>query len=705
MIITDKTIREKVESLIEYKTKNQEIVMTNGIKIDNLDKDLFNNVYRIDNILKETVMYPGLIGGISKFKTFHDFMDYVLSECSQNITFREKTAIDINNLRNNNERIINNFNIKLEKAKKAMTLYTDTCIKRIENKIKDINDSFNDRITNYRIENMTYSENMKKASENLLKQVNSVIQAKNDIFNKFDEKMNMINKENARMIKYFTGYKNEFNEMRRIFKEMIEAINKKDFGGMNRKINKLTRRQTMINSDFKIIENDLNNIVHPISMNDMFMSENKNISKQFSTKNNNILRDREKSNPYQLFLKEYKKLDTENKRISRFFEKDNTFIEKKKNEKSDLKLKKRRKHQKKPKILNDVYISYKHPSTFEFVKRKLNKFNTVCVPYKKFNIDLLGKIAFITKENLEKSRTIRISENTNNKSIFNKKNKIIKKRNIISDDLVNTSVSKSQNSLFSSSSEQDNIKKNNIKTKYKTSIVKEKNDINILNNINENENIETYKFEINKKDFQEDKDSQSIENYQMENKKIENNKIDIENKKTKSEPKNKNKNGNNKEINNSLKKIYITLDGLNQIEINSNSKKNNQVQQNIVNNVKTIMNNKMGKTLNGFPKIVTNNGEHIIYSSRPIFKKNRFSTYTNPNLLALNYSINALNENGNNKQGHIFQNKQLITKMKNSNDDKTERVKKVSFNIFKSMNTLNNNLYLSQKKTKEENKY
>ena len=173
MIITDKTIREKVESLIEYKNKNQEIVMTNGIKIDNLDKDLFNNVYRIDNILKETVMYPGIIGGISRFKTFHDFMDYLLNECSQNVTFREKTAIDINNLRNNNERIITNFNNKLEKAKKALTLYTDTCIKRIENKIKDINDSFNDRITNYRIENMTYSENMKKASENLLKEVNN----------------------------------------------------------------------------------------------------------------------------------------------------------------------------------------------------------------------------------------------------------------------------------------------------------------------------------------------------------------------------------------------------------------------------------------------------------------------------------------------------------------------------------------------------
>ena len=172
MIITDKTIRDKVESLIEYKNKNQEIVMTNGIRLDNLDKDLFNNVYRIDNILKETVMYPGVIGGISRFKTFHDFMDYVLKECSQNISFRDKTILDINNLRNIDERITNNFNNKLEKTKKSITLYIDACIKKIESKIKDMNDTFNDKITAYCIENMSHSENIRKATESLLKQVN-----------------------------------------------------------------------------------------------------------------------------------------------------------------------------------------------------------------------------------------------------------------------------------------------------------------------------------------------------------------------------------------------------------------------------------------------------------------------------------------------------------------------------------------------------
>ena len=93
-IITDKAIRENVESLIEYKNKNQEIVMTNGIQLDNLEKEFYNNIYRIDNILKESVIYPGIIGNITKFKTFHDFIDYVVQEISQLNTFKNKSQMD-----------------------------------------------------------------------------------------------------------------------------------------------------------------------------------------------------------------------------------------------------------------------------------------------------------------------------------------------------------------------------------------------------------------------------------------------------------------------------------------------------------------------------------------------------------------------------------------------------------------------------------
>ena len=745
MIITDKTIREKVESLIEYKDKNQEIVTTQGIKIDNLDKDLFNNVYRIDNVLKETVMYPGVIGNMSKFRTFHDFIDYVLNQCSQNIAFREKTAIDINNLRINDEKITGNFTNKLEKAKKTLNLYIDTCIKKLENKLKDINDTINDRITNYRIESMTYTENMKKATESLLKQVNSVIQAKNDIFNKFDEKMNLINKENTRMRKYFTGYKNEFNEMRRMFKEMIDALNTKDFSGINRKMKRLSRRQTMMNNDFKVFENslnkmNLNNEVRPISVNDMFMSEDKNLKRRLSVRTSIIPMDREKNNPYQRFLKEYKRLDTENKRISEFFEKEKNLTEKKKNEdfniikkepekEKEKPKKKKKQHKKKEKYLNEIYLSCNNPNNIEFIRRRLNKFNSVCVPNKRFNINILRKVPF-EYLNLEKPKT---KEDYNKINNLKKDTKKFDSKLETIYDIYDTSISKSEKSIFSQSSKNseksEEKRKNIIKKKYTTNVViKEKKESDISNTINDNESIDQYKFEINKKDFKEDKESKSLlssitQNNINENKKVNNkyvqNILNYDNRNIKEEKNNLKIKETKSEKGklNTLNKIYITIEGSNPLEINPNSKKNNQNQKNVVNNLKTLMNDKMGKTLSGFPKIVTNNGERIIYSSHPVYKKQKFSSYTNPNTLALNYSIQTLyDNNGNNiklnkkrksnletSPDYIFHNKQLLFKMRNSDANNTERAKKVSFNLFKNTN-LQNNLYLSQKKSKEENK-
>ena len=741
MIITDKTIREQVEQLIQYRTKNQELVMTQGIKIDHLDKDIFNNVFRIDNILKESVIYPGVIGSISKFKTFHDFIDYVLKECATNITFREKTAVDIINLRNNDERIISNLTTKLEKARKALTLYIDTCIKKVDNKINSLNDSFIDKITNYRIESMTYSENMKKASESLLKQVNSVIQAKNDIFNKFDEKMNMINKENARMIKYFTSYKNEFNEMRRIFKEMMEAVNTKDFVGVNRKLKRIARRSTMINNDFRALENNLkniNNIVHPVSMTDMFMSEGKINKPKLSVKTNNMpFKELDRSNPYQLFLKEYRRIDTETRRISRFFEKDNILTEKKKkNEdlktiikekekrKEKQKEKEKKKHIKKPKLLNEIYLKYNNRNNIEVFRRKVTKFNSVCVPNKKFGLNLLQNVLF-ENVSLEKQNSKK-----NMKTPNNKQTKTETQLNSIQETIYDTSLSKSQNSIFSNSSKSSEKsienRKNIIKTKYTTNIViKEKKEFNSSNSLNDKESLEQDKIILDKKDFKEDKDSNSLRTSSTQKIYFDNKRESFKSEKKTSrfetrnikekQNKNKLKEKSKEEQPNSLNKIYITIEGNSPLEIDPNSNKNNQNQKKLVNNVKVFMNNNMGKTLTGFPKIMTNNGERVIYSSHPIYKKQNFSSYTNPNLLALNYSIHNLYDNNNKlnktkkaKMGsspdNIFQNKQLLSKMKNSNDNNTEREKKVSFNLFKSSNLIKN-FNTTQKGTKEEGKF
>ena len=74
LINTDKTIREKVDNLMEFKEKTDDHLITEKIRLDNFRNDLKSNVERIDQILTDSVIYPGIIGGISKYKTFHDLI-------------------------------------------------------------------------------------------------------------------------------------------------------------------------------------------------------------------------------------------------------------------------------------------------------------------------------------------------------------------------------------------------------------------------------------------------------------------------------------------------------------------------------------------------------------------------------------------------------------------------------------------------------
>ena len=138
LINTDKTVREKVDKLTEFKEKTDNTILTEKIRLDNLRNDLNTNVSRIDQILTDSVIYPGVIGGISRYKTFHDLIDYVLTQCSQNLTFREKSVMSLEGYKTKLENIISSFNTQVDALLNASKDYTQTCIKECEERMKSI---------------------------------------------------------------------------------------------------------------------------------------------------------------------------------------------------------------------------------------------------------------------------------------------------------------------------------------------------------------------------------------------------------------------------------------------------------------------------------------------------------------------------------------------------------------------------------------
>ena len=224
LINTDKTIREKVDNLMEFKEKTDDHLITEKIRLDNFRNDLKSNVERIDQILKDSVIYPGIIGGISKYKTFHDLIDYILTQTSQTLTFREKSILDFKSYKTKLENIISSFNTQINTLLNTTSEFTKTCVKEAEERMKSIYNIFDDRLQDARIENANYAIGLEKATEVLKKELENLYVIKSELYEKVDKSMAEVKNDNTRVVKLFTGYKKNFHIMQHKFTQLADFI-------------------------------------------------------------------------------------------------------------------------------------------------------------------------------------------------------------------------------------------------------------------------------------------------------------------------------------------------------------------------------------------------------------------------------------------------------------------------------------------------
>ena len=224
LINTDKTIRDKVDKLMEFKEKADDSMLTEKIRLDNFRNDLNFHVNRIDQILKDSVIYPGIIGGTCRHKTFHDFIDYVLTQCSQNLTFREKSSIDFKSYKEKLDNSISAFNSQINKILNTTSEYTKTCVKECEDRMKSIYNVYDDRLQDARIENANYAIGLEKATDVLKKELENLYIIKNELNKKVDDGIKEIKNDNNRVIRLFAGYKKGFNLLQYKFTQLSDFI-------------------------------------------------------------------------------------------------------------------------------------------------------------------------------------------------------------------------------------------------------------------------------------------------------------------------------------------------------------------------------------------------------------------------------------------------------------------------------------------------
>ena len=316
--------QEKLDTLYQSKDRLINDTSTNKIKISLLEKETRDNINRINDLLKQSILYPGIIGNRGKFKTFHEFIDFVLTESNNNSNYRYKNIMELNSFKLKIDKSIQTFSFQIQSNLLNANNFT-------ERKLKEANDNFDETFRRYRttleeikIENSKYVIQLEKNIKDLRKETNLIKNIRNDIFSKIDNEVNNMKIENEKLKELLKGYKEDNDIMRndiiniekRIEELMIEKIgilfdnhkkvnkaidefkktyndNKKDFElRINDIKNNAKEEQIILVNSIKDINNKLNiickNTVDNNNLNTEIENNNNNANRNNITKNNNI---------------------------------------------------------------------------------------------------------------------------------------------------------------------------------------------------------------------------------------------------------------------------------------------------------------------------------------------------------------------------------------------------------------------------------
>ena len=182
-LLISENITKEVNSFKEFKSKFSDTILTQNIKINNLEKETKNDIYRIDNILTDSVIYTGIIGRTSKFKTFHEMVDYLLSQTSQNTSYREKNIIESNQLKKKLTNIEQGITTLRDSLTKEINLLFKKKIQECNAKLDNMVEEYDKKILDARQKSIEFIQEIQLTVEKFKEQLDNFIFYHNKITN------------------------------------------------------------------------------------------------------------------------------------------------------------------------------------------------------------------------------------------------------------------------------------------------------------------------------------------------------------------------------------------------------------------------------------------------------------------------------------------------------------------------------------------
>lgn len=305
-ITEDNSIKEKIHNLDNIKTKILDDILVNDMKVNHLDRELRQNIVDMNNTLKESVLYAGVIGPSCKFKTFHDLIDFIINELNILGTFKEKNMLDLNAFKKRIESSVSGFKMQLESFGRSSTQYTTDNFNKMERIMHELFHQCDDKIDEIR---SNFNERSRKAEENIDDIEKKVIMEINEIKEKIYSLEKNMNNHNKQYL-HLKEDMNKLNEnMTKRLTRRNSVLSNMEGNNTNNNLNKkkIKKRKSIIGNEKK--EELKNNETDNNSNNSININKNNDNNENKEEQNISSEEDSKKISPIRTIMKPSKEKD------------------------------------------------------------------------------------------------------------------------------------------------------------------------------------------------------------------------------------------------------------------------------------------------------------------------------------------------------------------------------------------------------------
>ena len=225
-ISQNKFDEEKIESLHKFRSKMEETINLQELRMNSIAMDLVNAINKYDRLIDKNLFYPGIIGADNaRFTTLHNFIDYVLKNIEQLNTFKEQTiGFDFERYKKKLTSMMEGIRKQSDQILTHGRLFTIQYMENLEKKVKSDFELYDQKLFDIKIKTAEQYSDFDK----IIKEYEKTATITNLQMKEFLKQYNDMNKKFDLIIEFLKGVKSgQGNHMN--FNEFVSYKNSQEF--------------------------------------------------------------------------------------------------------------------------------------------------------------------------------------------------------------------------------------------------------------------------------------------------------------------------------------------------------------------------------------------------------------------------------------------------------------------------------------------